>query len=73
MLICSIAAALLFCLSYAMLIAIFASVPNDLLQTLCVAVGGGFSIGSMGRVAVAMVGRVRSNNSSKQARAARAI
>ena len=66
MLICGIAVALLFCACYAMLIAIFASVPTDWLQTSCVVAGSGFSIGSIGRSAVAVIGHVRSNNSSKR-------
>ena len=68
MLIFGIAAALLFCLFYAMLIAIFVSVPNDLLQSLLVVAGSGFSIGSMGRVAVVVVAGMRSNYSSDRTR-----
>jgi hypothetical protein len=73
MLICGIAVALLFCLSYAMLTAIFESTSSDLLQTLTVVFGSGFCIGSMGRAAVAVAGRLLSNNSSKRTRIPRIV
>ena len=72
MLICGVAVALLSGLSCAVLGAIFAPVPGNLWQSLCVVAGSGFSIGSMVRVALAVVGRVLSNYSPRRARALRA-
>lgn len=72
MLVYGLAAMLFFGFAFAALVIIFGSMPNEPWQTVLVALGSGFSIGSLGCAAWAVLYRVRSNYSSKRTRVPRA-